>query len=25
VPLPLALVAGHVDGWPPEDEEDGRP
>jgi hypothetical protein len=22
VPLPLALVAGHVDGWPPEDEED---
>jgi hypothetical protein len=22
VPLPLALAAGHVDGWPPEDEED---
>jgi hypothetical protein len=22
VPLPLALAARHVDGWPPEDEED---
>jgi hypothetical protein len=22
VPLSLALAAGHVDGWPPEDEED---
>jgi hypothetical protein len=22
VSLPLALAAGHVDGWPPEDEED---
>jgi hypothetical protein len=22
VPLPLALAAGHVDGRPPEDEED---
>jgi hypothetical protein len=21
VPLPLALAAGHVDGWPPEEEE----
>jgi hypothetical protein len=22
VPLPLVLAVGHVDGWPPEDEED---
>jgi hypothetical protein len=22
VPLPLALAVGHIDSWPPEDEED---